>query len=90
MNHSALRQAAIPVLGLFFMTLQVGCSGSDGSSGPPGPPGGTTVDVSATPHSVLAELDIVSKVTGVTIASPPRKTISRRIAGSGLRTVVRA
>jgi OmcA/MtrC family decaheme c-type cytochrome len=51
-----------------------GCEGDDGSQGPQGPagpPGGAVVDASTASATTLAEIDVQSEITSVTIASPP-------------------
>lgn len=51
-----------------------GCEGDDGDrgpQGPAGPPGGAVIDASTTPATTLAEVDVQSEITSVTIASPP-------------------
>ena len=51
-----------------------GCEGDDGSQGPrglPGTPGGTVIDASTASATTLAEIDVQSEITSVTIASPP-------------------
>ncbi len=54
----------------------VGCEGDDGDRGPQGPAGppgagGAVVDASTTSATTLAEVDVQSEITSVTIASPP-------------------
>lgn len=51
-----------------------GCEGDDGSQGPQGPAGpsgGVVVDASTASATTLAEIDVQSEITSVTIASPP-------------------
>lgn len=82
-TRSCLGSGSALILGL-SMFLPLGCSdGSDGApgpQGPQGPAGPAAIDASTASPETLASLDVVSEVTGISIASPPVVTFTVKTA----------
>ena len=65
-RHMLLAAYVPAILGL------AGCgAGIPGPVGPPGPPGEAIIDLGTASAEDLAQVDVQSEITGVTIASPP-------------------
>jgi OmcA/MtrC family decaheme c-type cytochrome len=70
MNQRYLSRFFLMVFVAVVLAL-AGCDGDDGATGPQGEPGPTVVNLGILPEEVIAELDVQSQITGVTIASSP-------------------
>ena len=73
------KRTRLTLLGLVAVSWSLGgCTGDDGDDGAPGP---TVLNASQMSAEALADLDVVSEVTRVSIASPPVVTFSLETDG---------